>query len=171
MNKDSKNEALEGMIKAERERRETEGTELRNLLLQEREKSLQAAREAQKYATEIETAKREADRAYSELENKKARVEEMESQLIQFKIEAKHEPKAAPVLDNTQHLEAKHQDEVNSLQLRLANRESEVSRMESLLIELHHSVDQANRDREAARMEKDSVVIQKITLEERIHTQ
>ena len=105
------------MVKAERERRETEGTELRNLLLQEREKSLQAAREAQKYATEIETAKREADRAYNELDTKKVRLEEVESQLVQAKIENKQDFSAKQNFMQNDNLEQKHKDEVSSLQL------------------------------------------------------
>lgn len=46
VDKNSQISSLEKMLSSEKERREVESTELRNLLTQEREKSLQAAREA-----------------------------------------------------------------------------------------------------------------------------
>lgn len=132
VNKDSKNASLEEMIRLERERREGESGELRNLLMVEREKSLQAAREAEKFATEINIHKREAERAVNDLDRKRERVDELERLLLEAKVGKgrsdtmemfKWESKQAE-------LEAKHKDELSSVQLRLANRESDIYKME-----------------------------------------
>jgi hypothetical protein len=70
VNKDSHNQSLEEMLKQERQRREGENGEIRNLLYQEQDKALQAAREAEKFATEIRLYKEKADKAVKELEKK-----------------------------------------------------------------------------------------------------
>ena len=51
------------MLKKEQQRREGENGEIRNLLHQAQEKSLQAAREAERYSTQIEGFKQQAQRA------------------------------------------------------------------------------------------------------------
>lgn len=78
----AQNQSLEEMLKQERQRREGENGEIRNLLYQEQEKSIQAAREAEKFATEIRMYKEKADRAIFDLERKNEQVEELREKLI-----------------------------------------------------------------------------------------
>ena len=81
-NMTAQNQSLEEMLKQERQRREGENGEIRNLLYQEQEKSIQAAREAEKFATEIRMYKEKADRAIFDLERKNEQVEELREKLI-----------------------------------------------------------------------------------------
>ena len=84
-NKDSQNQGFEEQIRQERERRENDGEQLRNLLMQEREKSLQAAREAERYNTEIQMYSREADNARRDLEKFQDKFYAKEEELLQAK--------------------------------------------------------------------------------------
>lgn len=63
-------------------------------------------------------------------------------------------------------LEAKHRDEVSSMQVRLTNKEAEMQKMEALLLELHRSVDQVRGEKEACRVDHDMAVIAKVQAEE-----
>lgn len=137
-------ESLENMLSNEKERREAESAELRRLLAQEREKSLQAAREAERFATEIGGAKREAERARADVEKKNDRIEELERQLSEARLTAQQygaRPdgfgQAMKLETKIEQLEDKHRDELSSVQLRLVNKEAEMQKMETLLIQLH----------------------------------
>ena len=156
------------MISLERQRREGESGELRNLLMVEREKSLQAAREAEKFSTEINIHKREAERAISDLERKRERVEELERLLLEAKVGKGREDTMAMFKweNKQQELEAKHKDELSSVQLRLANREADNYKMEQLMVKLHFSVDEARSEKEAAKTEAQMAVIAKVQAEE-----
>ena len=65
------------MLKLERERREGENGEIRNLYYQEQEKSLQAAREAERVSTQIKMYKEAQERALFDLARKNEQVEQM----------------------------------------------------------------------------------------------
>lgn len=70
MDKEAQIRSHEELLKQERDRREAENGEIRNLLYQEQDKSLQAAREAEKFATEIRMYKETADRAQFDVDRK-----------------------------------------------------------------------------------------------------
>ena len=53
MNKDAENHSIREMLQLERERREGENGEIRTQLYQEKERAVQAAREAERFSTEI----------------------------------------------------------------------------------------------------------------------
>ena len=101
-----------------------------------------------------------------ELANKKERLEDVERKLMQASSVRKDDKTAEKLGIKLDVQDEKHKEEVNALQFRLNTREAEISRMESLLIELHQSVDEVRREKEAARIDKDMVVIQKIQAEE-----
>ena len=68
--KEAQIRSQEELLKQERQRREGENGELRNLLFQEQQKALEAAREAERLATEIRTYKEKADRAEFDVDTK-----------------------------------------------------------------------------------------------------
>ena len=70
------------MLNQERQRREGENGEIRNLLYQEQDKALMAAREAERFATEIRLYKEKADKAISDLERKERQLEEFQDKLL-----------------------------------------------------------------------------------------
>ena len=166
-------EALEKMLSNEKERRDVESSELRNLLTQERDKSLQAAREAERFATEIGGAKREAERARADLEKKLDRIEELERELQQARLTAAQygaKPDgfglAGKLETKIEQLEAKHRDELTSVQVRLASKESEMHRMEALLLQLHQQLDQARIEKDSYRVDLDMAVISRVQADE-----
>lgn len=53
VNKDAENHSIREMLQLERERREGENGEIRTQLYQEKERAVQAAREAERFSTEI----------------------------------------------------------------------------------------------------------------------
>ena len=57
---------------------------------------------------------------------------------------------------------------MSSLQVRLQNKDSDIYKMEQLLLRLNHSVDQANRDRDCAKNETEQAKIHAVRLEEKI---
>lgn len=77
INKDSHIKQLEDLLELERQRRNTETKELRNLFYQEQEKSIQAAREAEKCLTEIKLYQKQADKAENEADRLKQEIDKI----------------------------------------------------------------------------------------------
>jgi len=74
-NKSSEIESLEKMLSAERERREAENGEIRNMLYQEQKRATQVVEEAAKYAAQKDRYEAEAREATVELDRKNKQLE------------------------------------------------------------------------------------------------
>lgn len=130
--KEAQVRAQDELLKQERERRGAENGEIRNLLYQEQDKSLQAAREAEKYATEIRMHQERTNRAELDLDRKQAQVDDLQQKLFatnQGKNSA-HESLLFKFENQKHELEERHRDEVSSMQLKLNNRDSDLHKME-----------------------------------------
>lgn len=168
-NKDSQNQSLEEMLKLERERREGENGEIRSLLYQEQEKALQAAREAEKFSTQIKMHKEQADRAIFDLDRKNEQLESMQQKVIENHSDknAAHEGLLFKFENDKKDLEDNHRDAISSMQIKLNNKETDIYKMEQLLLQLNHSVDQAKQGKEEIKTDLDMCKIEKIRIEER----
>ena len=104
-----------------------------------------AARESEKFATEIRLFKDQADKAIRDLERKERQLEEFQEKLLQVQSgkNTVHEDLLFKFEKQRRDLEEKHRDDLSSLEIKLNNKESDIYKMEQLLLKLNHSVDQA----------------------------
>ena len=108
---------MEELLKLERERRSAETEELRNLLYQEREKAIEAAREAERSITEIRLYKKQAHKAEQEAERCRLEVQQVKEHSIRMEGERN---KGSDLVSERYELRMKelreqHQNELSSL--------------------------------------------------------
>ena len=124
-NKSSDIESLEKLLAAERERREAENGEIRNMLLQEQKKSQQVVEEAAKYAAQKDRYEEDAREANLELERKNKQLEEMQSRLLDEKTGkvAQQEHVQLRFENRQREMEDDHRDKLTALELKLSKKE------------------------------------------------
>lgn len=63
-------------------------------------------------------------------------------------------------------LEERHRDDLNSMQIKLNKKEEDIYKMEQLLLQINHSIDEAKQEKENAKIEFEMCKIEKIRIEE-----
>lgn len=64
-------------------------------------------------------------------------------------------------------MEARHREELSSMQVKLTNKETDLYKMEQLLLRINHSIDQAKQEKEEMKVDLELAKIEKIRIEER----
>jgi hypothetical protein len=137
-------------------------------LYQEKERAVQAAREAERFSTEIKMYKEQANQAVFDLERKKEQLEDLQQKMLDNanNKNTSHEGLLWKFENDKRDLEERHRNDLNSMQIKLNKKEEDIYKMEQLLLQINHSMDEAKQEKENAKIDLDMCKIEKIRIEE-----
>jgi len=103
-----------------------------------------------------------------ELDRKNKQLEQFQEQLLEEKSGrlSQHEHVQLRFENRQKELEEEQRGRVASMELKLANKEGDMYKMEQLILKLNHQIDQANSERDVAKADVEMRTIDKITAEE-----
>jgi len=103
-----------------------------------------------------------------ELDRKNKQLEQFQEQLLEEKSGrlSQHEHVQLRFENRQKELEDEQRGRVASMELKLANKEGDMYKMEQLILKLNHQIDQANSERDVAKADVEMRTIDKITAEE-----
>lgn len=113
--------------------------------------------------------KERADKASLDLEIQKNQLQELQSKLIdtQSNKNSAHEDLLFKFDTQRRDNEEKHRDELSTMQQRINAKESDIYKMEQLLLQMNHSVDEAKSEKEQLKIQVEMTKVDKIRIEEK----
>jgi len=113
--------------------------------------------------------KEATDRALFDLGRKNEQVEQMQMKSLESHSDKNnaHESLLFKFENDKKDLEDTHRGEIASMQIKLNNKETDIYKMEQLLLQINHSIDEAKLEKDAMKTELEMCTIEKIRIEEK----